>query len=192
MKIILPDNQNDITLGQYQKLMKLDKEADNYNDLLFCLFTGIDISQIGGVKKKDKDEVLNHINNALDVVGEFKNTFTLDNINFGFIPNLDGITGDEYSDLVKYSNEVSLEDDLNIDELHRLIAVLYRPIKSKDGLGNYLIEDYNGTSGHCDIIKQLPMAIVSGCLSFFLSLSIDLDEAIQRFTEVEQVKELTH
>ncbi len=191
MKITLPDNLNDITLGKYQDLMQIDEQDKNYDDLVFCLFTGVDIKNIGGVKKKDKEDILRHINNSLENAGEFKNKFTIENTSFGLIPNFDNITGDEYTDLVKYSSSIG-EDDTNVENLHRLIAVLYRPIKLKDGLGNYQIEDYNGTSGHCDIIKQLPMSIVTGCLSFFLSLSNDLETAIQKYTQEEQMRGLMH
>lgn len=185
MKIVLPDNLSDITLETYDKFMMLDKDSDNYEDLIFSLFTGIDLEDVQNVTRKDINEVLKHVYNALQEEGTFKNRFIIDNIEFGFIPNLDKITGGEYTDLVNYSNK---EEDGYNPNLNRLIAVLYRPIKDVDKQGNYTIEDYKGTQGHLHLINKLPMSIVNGCLGFFLNLSNELEHYIQAFTEKEQAR----
>jgi hypothetical protein len=51
MKIILPDNLNDITLKDYISFMELDPDDENYEDLIFTLFTGIE--NVNDVSKKD-------------------------------------------------------------------------------------------------------------------------------------------
>ena len=185
MKISLPDNTDDITLFQYMELMKMDEEAKDYESQIFSLFTGVDIKDVGSVPIKQRDEFLKHIYNALQSKGEFKQTFTIDGVDFGLIPNFDKITGDEYTDLVRYS----VDTDLNLD---RLISVLYRPIKSKDNFKNYKLYPYEGTSEHVEMIRKLPMSTVNGCLGFFLTLSNDLEGAILRYMEEEQAKEATH
>ena len=182
MKITLPDSYEDITLRQYQELVKLDDDEDG----IFSFFTGIDLEDVKNVEKKQKDEVLKHIEVALQQEGEFKSTFIIDGIEFGLIPNFDKITGGTYSDLVKYSNSDTEGENENLD---RLLAVLYRPIKKKDSFGNYEIKDYEGTSGHLEQINKLPMSIVNGCLGFFLTLSEDLETHIQKYMEEEQPKE---
>ena len=53
------------------------------------------------------------------------------------IPNFDKITGGEFLDLSEYEN-----DDEN---LHKLMAVLYREVDKEDAFGNYSIKPYNGT-----------------------------------------------
>ena len=185
MKISLPDNTDDITLFQYMELMKMDEEAKDYESQIFSLFTGVDIKDVGSVPIKQRDEFLKHIYNALQSKGEFKQTFTIDGVDFGLIPNFDKITGDEYTDLVRYS----VDTDLNLD---RLISVLYRPIKSKDNFKNYKLYPYEGTSEHVEMIRKLPMSTVNGCLGFFLTLSNDLEETILQYMEEEQAKEATH
>ena len=65
MRVSLPDNLNDITLGKYQDYMKLDSESENYTDEIFSLFTDIPLSQVKEVPKKQYDEVLQQIYNAL-------------------------------------------------------------------------------------------------------------------------------
>ena len=181
MKITLPDSYEDITLNQYQELIKLDNDVDK----IFSFFTGVKLSDVKNVEKKQKDEVIKHIEVALQQEGEFKSTFFVDGIEFGLIPNFDKITGGTYSDLVKYSNSNTEGENENLD---RLLAVLYRPIKKRDSFGNYEIKDYEGTSGHLQQINKLPMSIVNGCLGFFLTLSDDLESRIQKFTEEELAK----
>lgn len=183
MKIILPDNLNDITLKDYISFMELDSDAENYGDLIFTLFTGIE--NVNDVSKKDYDNILKHIYNALQQEGQFKKTFNIDGVDVGIIPNFDKITGGEYSDLVKYS---STEVEGHNENLNRLIAVLYRPITKTDNFGNYKIENYKGTNGHIDKINKLPMSVVNGCLGFFLNLSNDLEGHIQKFMKEELAK----
>jgi len=185
MKISLPDNKDDVTLFQYMELMKMDEESKDYENQVFSLFTGVDIKDVGSVPLKQRDEFLKHIYNALQSDGEFKQTFTIDGVDFGLIPNFDKITGDEYTDLVRYSVDAELT-------LDRLISVIYRPIKSKDKFKNYELYPYEGTSDHIEMIRKLPMSTVNGCLGFFLTLSNDLEKAILQYTEEEQAKEGTH
>ena len=94
MKITLPDSYDDITLKQYQELIKLDNDVDK----IFSLFTGVKLSDVKNVEKKQKDEVIKHIEVALQQEGSFKSTFFVDGIEFGLIPNFDKITGGKKRD----------------------------------------------------------------------------------------------
>ena len=185
MKINLPDSQDEITLEMYDKFVCLDSEADNYEDLIFCLFTGVDIEDISTVSKKDIDAVLKHVYTAIQIKGTFKNKIVINGIELGFIPNLDKISAGQYTDLVNYSSK---EVDGYNKYLNKLMAVLYRPIKSVDKFGNYSLKKYKGTAGHLDLVNQLPMSAVNGCLGFFLTLSNDLENHILASTEAEQVR----
>jgi len=187
---------NDITLGKYQDYMKLDSESENYTDEIFSLFTDIPLSQVKEVPKKQYDEVLQQIYNALQIDGTFKQTFTIDGIDFGLIPNFDKITraeeialkevnGGAYVDMIPNSN---FDDKYYNPNLITLISILYRPITKKDKFGNYKIQKYNGTKGHEHHIAKLPMSIVNGCLGFFLNLSNDLEKYFQKYMEEEQLR----
>lgn len=185
MKIILPDSYEDITLSKYQKFMELDSEDENYESLVVSLFTGISLEEIKNVSKKDIDEIINHITRALQQEGKFKRTFIIDDVELGIIPNFDKITGGEFTDLTNYSKETNGYNP----NLNRLIAVLYRPVIKRDKFNNYKIEDYKGTKGHIHLINKLPMSVVNGCLSFFLTLSNDLEKGIQAYTMEELARE---
>jgi len=185
MKINLIDSLDDLTLGKYQEFMSLDVEDENYDSLVFSLFTGVSVSNVKNVSKKDIDSVMKHITKAIQVKGKFQNRFTVNGVELGLIPNLDKITGGEYTDLVSYSSK---EKDGYNPQLNRLIAVLYRPVTKNDKFGNYNIEKYNGTSGYVHLINQLPMSIVNGVLGFFLTLSNNLEKNIQAYMEEEQLR----
>ena len=93
------------------------------------------------------------------------------------------MTVDELGDLREYQDKQ--------EQLHKVIAILFRPVSGKDMLGNYIIEPYNGTAKYSELMKQTPMNIVNGALGFFLNLHNDLEQAIQRFTEEELMKAVT-
>lgn len=189
MRIVLPENLNDISLEKYQQLMLIDPLAENYNDLVFTLFTGIE--ELNSVSKKDIDDVVKQVLTSLSADGVFKYRFKIDGVEFGLIPNFDKVLGSEkviggeYSDMIKYAPKNL--DGYN-EDLDRLMAVLFRPIIKKDWSGNYLIEKYNGTSGHLHLINKMPMSIVKGALSFFLTLSDELETHILKCMEEELLK----
>ncbi len=184
MKIILPENSQDITLLQYQKyydlLQREGLDTHQHNVRKIQIFTGLKPNEIDGLSKKDIDDMLIQIDIALNTPIEFVNRFTIEGIEFGFI-TLDKITGAEYFDLSKYKED--------IETLHNLMAILFRPIKDKDSLGNYSVVSYNGTSEWAELMKLTPMNVVNGALFFFVNLSNELLNYIQRFTEAEQARE---
>jgi hypothetical protein len=90
------------------------------------------------------------------------------------------LTG-EYVDLMNYNSEP--------ENLHKLMAILFRPIVSEDMSGNYKIEKYNGSETWCNQMKQTPLNIVNGALVFFLNLSRELRKSIQRYSiQAEHLK----
>ena len=187
MKVTLPEQSGDITLYQYQKYVELltrtDLDTYQFEQRKIQIFTGIKPNDYKNLLQKDIFEMLEQIEIALNSVAEFKSTFTMEGIEFGFIPNLDKITGAEYFDLSKYGTQP--------DTLHNLMAVLFRPIDKKDKLGNYSVVEYNGTSEWAEAMKLTPMNIVNGALFFFLNLSTELVNYTQKYMdkEMEQVRE---
>ena len=185
MKVLLPESIDDVTLEQYQKYQELLKREDleqyPFNKRKLAIFTGIKMNIANQISIKDINEMIAQIDTALEQTVVFKQRFFIDDVEFGFIPNLDKICGAEYFDLDKYSSEV--------EELHRTMAILFRPITDRDSFGNYKIKDYNGTEELCDVMKLMPLSVVNGALVFFSSLSNELLNYIQRYTREEQVRE---
>jgi len=186
IKVTVPENIDDITLGQYQKFIELSKRTDltdlEYNKRIIKIFTGLKYNQVDKIPYKEYEGLVNDIVNALGQETPFKNTFKLGDTEFGFIPNLDEITTKEFVDLSNYI--------LDIENYHKIMAILFRPIKQKDALGNYSIIEYNGTKGFADIMKRMPLSIANGAIVFFYNLAKELKIHTQKYTKVEQVKEV--
>jgi len=117
---------------------------------------------------------------ALTQEAEFKSTFKINGVEFGFIPNLNDISTGEYVDLSTHGT--------TIENMHKVMAVLFRPIKSKDFFGNYDIEPYTGTKQYAELMKYTPLSIVNGALVFFYNLSKELRIATQKSTIAAQAK----
>ena len=185
MKITLPEHIGEITLDQFQRYHELT-QRENIDDYQFnkrkvSIFTGIRYHDLDKIANKDFKEILEQIDKALDTEHEFTSTFILDDINFGFIPNFDKITTKEFVDMDLYKpNEV--------ENLHKLMAILFRPIKSIDNFNNYSIADYNGTDKYSILMRQMPLSVVNGALVFFCNLSKELLNSIQKSTAKELQK----
>ena len=199
MKIVLPENISEITLGQFQKYLKLltrELSDIDFNKRKIAIFTKLPYRDISKVSSVDFKELLLQIDLALATKAEFTNRFTLNNIEYGFIPNLDNISIGEYADLQKYSEQLSLVEDDNIEtmidgfnEMEKIMAVLFRPIINKDRFGNYKIESYTADDSRNEIMKEIPLSLVNGALVFFSNLANELYNSIQRYTTQELLKE---
>jgi len=186
MKIVVPENISDITLGQFQKFLLIEKGSNltdyQLNTEKLSVFIGLTNNQIEAISQTDRDDLISLIDKALGETTEFKHTFKMGGQSFGFHPNLDKITTGEYVDLMNYNSEP--------ENLHKLMAILFRPIVSNDVVGNYKIAKYNGSSEYAETMKDTPLNIVNGALVFFLSLSKELQKAIQKYSKgLELAKE---
>jgi len=185
MKIILPESIQDITLHQFQLYNELLERTDldeyNFNKRKIQIFTGLERNRIELISAIDYKEITEQIDAALNQTVEFKPTFFIKDVEFGFIPNLDKMTQGEFIDVSNYGTDVK--------EMHKLMAVLFRPIKKKDALGNYEIINYQGTKQYADIMKHMPLSIVNGALVFFSSLANELVNYTAKYIVEEQAKE---
>jgi len=185
MKIILPESIHDITLHQFQLYNELLERTNldeyNFNKRKIQIFTGLERNRIELISAIDYKEITEQIDLALNQTVEFKPTFFIKDVEFGFIPNLDKMTQGEFIDVSTYGTDVK--------ETHKLMAVLFRPIKNKDAIGNYEIINYQGTKQYADIMKHMPLSIVNGALVFFSSLANELVNYTAKYMQVEQAKE---
>src|SRR5690606_10158820 len=125
-------------------------------------------------------EIVAQIDKAMDESTPFQNTFKMDGIEYGFVPNLDKITTREFVDLSTSGVEV--------EELHKTMAVLFRKVTEKDAFKNYKIEYYSGAEGKAEEMKAMPIDIVNGAPLFFCNLARELKISIQKSTQAEQVR----
>ena len=71
-----------------------------------------------------------------------------------------------------------------MENLHKAMGVLYRPIKQKFE-DMYLIEDYKGED--TDIMKSMPMDAVLSSIIFFYHLGMELSQAMMNSLQEEEI-----
>ncbi len=99
----------------------------------------------------------------------------MNGVEYGFIPNLEAISMGEFIDLETFLSDWK--------QMHRAMAVLYRPVAHKYG-DKYNIEEYKETDG--EHMKDMPMDAVFGCMLFFYSLGIDLSQAMMSYLQDQE------
>jgi len=179
INIKIPDSLNEITLQQYQKYDKLikDNEASEFvNQKTIEIFCGIDLKDIARIRIADVNEILEHLNKLMQGKTNLISTFKIEGKEYGFIPKLEDLTSGEYIDLESYLSDV--------DNLHKAMAILYRPVISKTN-GLYLIEEYESSEKYSNVMKQMPLDVALGSMVFFWTLFNDCVSGLMDFIHNE-------
>ena len=182
LEISIPTKLSEIKLSQYQKFLKIaDGDIDNelLHQKMVQIFCGIDLKDVAEIRYKDVLEITASLGLMFENKNHrFINRFKMGGVEFGFIPNLEDISFGEYTDLDTYLNDWT--------QMHKAMAVLYRPIK-KNGLnGTYEIEKYNGSITYSDVMKHAPLDVVLGANVFFYNLSNELLNSTMTYLEENQ------
>lgn len=178
VEISIPESLNEVTLEQYQRFLAIDKNAneDYLSRKMLEIFCGV--TDTLKVKKKDVDKVARRLEALLNQRYPLVPQFTIDDVTYGFIPSLDEITFGEYIDL---DNLLSWKD------MHRAMAILYRPITKKHK-NLYEIEEYESSLKYSEAMKKAPASVAVGAVVFFWTLSNELIELFQRYLKNQKEK----
>jgi len=165
----IPTTLNDVTLAQYQEFSKLESKLEDTNDSsiqleIVKIFCNVSDDVVRRMKATDIAEICGIINSMFDSSNDqLLKRFTLNGVEYGFIPELDDMSFGEYMDL-----DTFIGDNNN---LHRALNVLFRPIEYKRG-NRYNIKDYDPDTS--EIAKDFPLDVVLGAIVFFYNLGKDL------------------
>ena len=168
VKINVPEDLSEITLGQYMKFLKLDFDENTRNSFalqkMVEIFCNANLKDIADIRFSDITDITNHLQVIFNQECKMIPQIALNDVKYGFIPNLDEMSLGEYIDLDNYFHDW--------DTMDRAMCVLYRPIKySKNG--KYLIEEYKGSDNHMEM-QNLPLNVVMGAKVFFYRIGIEL------------------
>ena len=190
MEFTIPATLRDVKLSQWQRYIDVydknkDEDATEFlNKKVLEIFCDVKLSDVDKIGLNVFDDTLVHLSSVLNSKPELSQTFKLEGtdgvvVEFGMIPNLDKMSYGEFIDLEKY-----LFSD---KDLHKAMAVLYRPIKfkSKD---KYLIHDYKGTSYMADVMKDTPLDVAISARVFFYRLATKLGNYTMAYT-LKQLQE---
>ena len=168
IEINVPTSLSEVTLGQYQKFLKIAEENPEGNFLnakMIEIFCGIPLSDSYKLKMSSVTAIIDILNELLSQTPKRVEQFTMNGIQYGFIPDLDEMSLGEYVDL-----DGSASDWNN---MHIAMNVLYRKIKIKKS-GKYNIVDYNVENP--EKMKDMPLDAAIGSLFFFYNLGMELSK----------------
>jgi len=165
MDITIPTSLSEITCLQLSKINEAVKIIDNDTLLkmtIVSIVTSVTLDKVAKFSMTDINEISDSVLTLLTSKPEIE-VFKLNGVDFGFIPNLEEMKGNEYLDLEMY-----LESDI-----FKAMAVMYRPIKRKKN-DLYTIEKYKGADKYSELMRQAPASAYLGAKVFFSTLAIDL------------------
>jgi hypothetical protein len=179
LEISIPTELKEIKLAQYQAFLKIAKDNEDeefLNQKMVQTFCNIDLKDVAEIRFKDVLEITASLGKMFNVQShKFINRFKLGGVEFGFIPDLEDMTFGEYTDLDTYIGDW--------ENMHKAMAVLFRPI-TKKGLNNtYEIEKYNGSITYSDVMKHAPLDVVFGANVFFYNLGNELLKSSMTYLE---------
>ena len=174
----IPESLSEITLGQYQKWVKITEgqEINNfYQQKMIEIFCGADLKDALKMRVKDINELTLELNKLFETKPKFIDRCTINDNEFGFIPKLDDMSFGEYIDLDTYLAEW--------DTMDLAMGVLFRPVIFSRK-GKYLIEDYETASKYN--MKNMRLDVVMGALVFFWNLKNELLKHIVNYLQNQQ------
>ncbi len=184
IKINVPSDLSEITLGQYKRYIKVVKNLDEgeTKDTFLSLkileiFCNVPYKTALTFQLSEVSRIVNIISDLLNQKKELVKFFKLGDTEFGFIPKLDDMTFGEYIDLDNFLGDW--------DKMEKAMAVLYRPVKRKSGQF-YAIKKYEGDTYH-DIMNSMPLDAVFSSIVFFYHLGIELSKIMTNYLEAEEL-----
>ena len=177
--LTIPTSLKDITLSNYVKFLKISESNTDelfINQKMIQIFTGLELSYVDKMASTDFIDIASQLQKVLAETPELINRFTLNNVDYGFIPDFEKLTLGEFIDLDNALGDWS--------KLSEIMSVLYRPIKESKG-NQYTIQSYTGEQ---QPFENMPLDVVLGSMVFFWSLSNQLLEIIPNYLK-EVVKD---
>jgi|5_EtaG_2_1085323.scaffolds.fasta_scaffold14103_3 hypothetical protein len=181
IEVKVPENLSEITLGQYQKYLKI-QEGDN-DEMMIAqkmieIFCNIELKYVTKMRWKDVQEITLTLSNMFEEDSKFIKMFTLDKVQYGFIPNLDEITFGEFVDLDTYLGDWQ--------QMDKAMSVLFRPVDI-NVRGRYNIKEYDGTMN--EHLKEMPLSIALGAVFFLLNLGKELSQVMMDYLDKGVLKD---
>lgn len=180
VELIVPNSLNEVTLGQYQEYIKLKDLSETELSLkMIEIFCNLKSEQARYLKATDVRTVVTIISEMFDSKPSLVNTFKIDGIEYGFIPNLDEMSFGEYIDLDTFIGDW--------DNIEKAMGVLYRPVEMRKG-NRYHIKEYE--AGETEHLKAMPLDAVLGSILFFYRLGNDLCKIMMNSLEGKEMEDL--
>ena len=179
LNITIPTSLKDITLRQYKKFLKIEKETKDdrfLNAKMIETFCNIPLDKVLNLKVNDSNEIISTISKLFDGKPSLVTSFKMNGTEYGFHPQLDDLTFGEYIDLDTFIGDW--------DNMEKAMNVLYRPIlvklKNKYSIENYRVET-------AEDILDMPMNAVMSSIFFLWNLGLDLSETMMNSLDNQEM-----
>jgi hypothetical protein len=183
-KLFIPTDLSEITLEQYQYLMKITSPNDEEEISARKMISVLCKIPLSAVLKLEVSSVLEITSKFSKMFENYNQNlihrFKLAGTEFGFIPHLESMSWGEYMDSEKYMSDWST--------MHNAMAVLFRPIVKSKG-DKYSIEEYEGSINYSEVMKGMPLNVAISANVFFWTLGAELLEGTMNYL-AEQMKEM--
>jgi hypothetical protein len=183
IKIKIPSSLSDITLRQYKKYLKLEDSIQDerfLNAKMIEIFCGVSLEKVMLLQVKDSTEISNSISKIFEEKPILVKRFELNEVEYGFQPQLDELTLGEYIDLDTFIGDW--------DNMEKAMNVLYRPIivklKEKYNIDKYVL-------GNEGALLDMPMSAVLSSIFFLWNLGLDLSKVMTDYLEEGETIALT-
>ncbi len=177
MKVVIPTELEDITIGKWMEFVKVPQEDTVQQIAVLCDMKPDD------VRRMDLDS-LSAISDALvslEGVGQeekpLRRILRVREGIFGFHPDLDAISVGEYADLEVLCRDLE-------GNMHKVMALLYRPILKQHG-DFYEIAPYTGRED-AEPFKEVTMDVAMGVVDFFLRIGLSYSNDLLQSSKEER------
>lgn len=178
-KIVVPTTLDEIPLAVFQQYQQLPDDMVDVDRAMnaISIICNISLNEIAQMPLTAMNRVLELLKATLDEQPKFQQTFTLNGVKYGFIPNLDDLTTGEFIDIESYQK--------NPADLWKTMSVLYRPITDEGQNGRYLIENYTGDMR--PDFKMMPTGVAMGAMVFFYTIGAALLNYMAKYLETHPI-----
>ena len=180
LSIDIPDNLNEITLGQYQEWLCVEGTDELKQLKMVEILCGIPFGNLIKMKFNEVSDIALHLSTILSAKPSLTQRFKVGKVEYGLIPNFDEMTFGEFTDLDDHLADWS--------GIHRAMYILYRPVAHRFG-DYYSIVDYDGNLKNSAVMKQMPLSAALGALDFILRLGMASSRSILTSIEKQLQKE---
>lgn len=153
--IKIPDSWNEVTVGQFQEIVNLDKDNKNYSRDVVSILLNKDPEDIAKYSVDTTIAINKHLEWLIKYPEEtfYKQFIEIDGITYTMIENLNRFTNGEFDDMEDYISDTYVN-------IHLLFAMFYRPSGEEYSIAK-LKERANIFS------EKAMIGDVYGCLLFF-------------------------
>ena len=184
-KITVPENWSEVKVKDFQELQLLSREDSNYDVNLVSILCDLDPSYVERLDLQTYTKILINLQwiTKLPTKADYKPIIEIRGEKYG-LAKMSSFTNGEW-----YSLEHWMESPW--ENLHKILAMIYRPLITAINDDYRLIEDYNSETAvaRAELFKDLSVADAYGAILFFSIIEKQSMQTMKEYLEIKIVME---